>query len=59
MATPFPHLFTPITVGTKTLKHRLIFGAHTTNMSVDGLPMERHLSYYLERAIGGVAMIVV
>ncbi len=28
-------------------------------MSVDGLPLERHFSYYLERAIGGAAMIVV
>lgn len=59
MNTPFRHLFKPITVGARTLKHRLNFGAHTTNMSVDGLPAERHLGYYLERAIGGAAMIVV
>ena len=58
-ATPFPHLFSPIQVGSKTLKHRLNFGAHTANMSAEGLPAERHLGYYLERAIGGAAMIVV
>ena len=58
-ATPFPHLFNPIQVGSKTLKHRLNFGAHTANMSAEGLPAERHLGYYLERAIGGAAMIVV
>ncbi len=52
-------LFNPITVGHKTLKHRLNFGAHTANMAVDGLPAERHLGYYLERALGGAAMIVV
>ena len=57
--TPFKHLFRPIDVGHKTLKHRLNFGAHTANMSVDGLPGERHHGYYLERAIGGAAMIVV
>ena len=51
-ATPFPHLFRPIQVGAKTLKHRLNFGAHTANMSAEGLPAERHLGYYLERAIG-------
>ncbi len=28
-------------------------------MAVDGLPAERHYGYYLERAIGGAAMIVV
>jgi 2,4-dienoyl-CoA reductase-like NADH-dependent reductase (Old Yellow Enzyme family)/pyruvate/2-oxoglutarate dehydrogenase complex dihydrolipoamide dehydrogenase (E3) component len=55
----FPHLFKPIKIGSKTLKHRLNFGAHTTNMSDDGIPGERHLHYYLERAIGGAAMIVV
>ena len=57
--TPFPHLFRPIRVGSKTLKHRLNFGAHTANMSAEGLPAERHLGYYLERARGGAAMIVV
>ena len=57
--TPFPHLFSPVRVGSKTLKHRLNFGAHTANMSAEGLPAERHLGYYLERAIGGAAMIVV
>ena len=55
----FKHLFSPLTLGHKTLKHRLNFGAHTANMAVDGLPMERHHGYYLERAIGGAAMIVV
>ena len=56
---PFPHLFKPLTLRHKTLKHRLTFGAHTANMAEAGLPGERHLNYYLERAIGGAAMIVV
>ena len=59
MTTPFPHLFEPLDLRHKRLKHRLNFGAHTANMSVDGLPMDRHLGYYRERAIGGAAMIVV
>ncbi len=59
MSTPYPHLFAPLRLGSRTLKHRLTFGAHTTNMSVAGLPAERHLGYYLERARGGAAMIVV
>ena len=36
-----------------------MFGAHTANMSEGGLPGARHLGYYLERARGGAAMIVV
>lgn len=59
MTQPFPHLFQPIKVGAKTLKHRLNFGAHTANMSEGGLPADRHLGYYRERAQGGAAMIVV
>jgi 2,4-dienoyl-CoA reductase-like NADH-dependent reductase (Old Yellow Enzyme family)/thioredoxin reductase len=58
-AQPFPHLFQPIEIRGKTLKHRLNFGAHTTNMSDDGLPGDRSLNYYRERAMGGAAMIVV
>ena len=59
MSETFPHLFTPLTIRGTTLKNRLTFGAHTANMSVDGLPGERHLGYYRERAIGGAGMIVV
>ncbi|MFQ5760511.1 MAG: FAD-dependent oxidoreductase, partial [Acidiferrobacterales bacterium] len=55
----FPKLFSPLTLRHKTLKHRLNFGAHTANMSEAGLPSERHLGYYTERARGGAAMIVV
>lgn len=59
MSQPFPHLFQPLALRHKTLKHRLNFGAHTANMSEGGLPADRHLGYYLERALGGAAMIVV
>ena len=52
-------LFQPLQLGHKTLKNRIVFGAHTANMSVDGLPAEQHLGYYLERAMGGAAMIIV
>ena len=57
--TPFPHLFSPLVLRHKTLKHRLNLGAHTANMAEGGLPGERHLGYYTERARGGAAMIVV
>jgi len=59
MATPFRHLFQSLDLRHLTLKHRLNFGAHTANMAEAGLPGERHLGYYLERARGGAAMIVV
>ncbi|MEO8855440.1 MAG: FAD-dependent oxidoreductase [Burkholderiaceae bacterium] len=59
MPKAFPHLFTPLQLRHKTLRNRVVFGAHTANMAEQGLPGERHLGYYLERAKGGAAMIVV
>ncbi len=59
MTHPFPALFQPLQIRHKTLRNRIVFGAHTANMSVNGLPGERHRGYYEERARGGAAMIVV
>lgn len=55
----FKHVFSPIALRHKTLRNRIVFGAHTTNMSELGLPGDQHLAYYRERAMGGAAMIVV
>ena len=57
--THYNNLFQPIALRHKTLNNRIVFGAHTANMSEQGLPGERHRAYYEERAIGGAAMIVV
>ena len=59
MSTLFPHLFSPVQIGCRTLRNRIVFGAHTANMAENGVPTERHIAYYAERAIGGVGMIVV
>jgi 2,4-dienoyl-CoA reductase-like NADH-dependent reductase (Old Yellow Enzyme family) len=56
---PFPHVFEPLTIRHRTLTSRITFGAHTANMSEGGLPGERHIGYYRERALGGAGMIVV
>ncbi len=53
------HVFRPLTLRHRTLRNRIVFGAHTTNMAEGGLPGDRHLGYYLERARGGAAMITV
>jgi 2,4-dienoyl-CoA reductase-like NADH-dependent reductase (Old Yellow Enzyme family)/thioredoxin reductase len=59
MSMKFPRLFSPLKLRSHKLKNRIVFGAHTANMAVEGLPTERHAAYYRERAIGGAAMIVV
>ena len=56
---PFPHVFSPIALRHRTLANRITFGAHTANMGEAGLPGDRHVAYYRERAIGGAGMIVV
>jgi 2,4-dienoyl-CoA reductase-like NADH-dependent reductase (Old Yellow Enzyme family) len=55
----YPHLFAPLEIRGRRLKNRVVFGAHTANMADLGLPGERHLGYYRERARGGAGMIVV
>ena len=55
----FPLLFSPIEIRGHSLRNRIVFGAHTANMSEQGLPGERHLAYYRERAKGGAAMLVI
>ncbi|MFT5502593.1 MAG: 2,4-dienoyl-CoA reductase-like NADH-dependent reductase (Old Yellow Enzyme family), partial [Gammaproteobacteria bacterium] len=57
--TQFINLFQPLDLRHRRLDNRIVFGAHTANMSEQGLPSERHRGYYEERAIGGAAMIVV
>ena len=55
----FPHVFEPVRLRNRTLTSRITFGAHTANMAEGGLPGERHIGYYRERALGGAGMIVV
>ena len=55
----FPHVFTPLTLRHRTLRARINFGAHTTNMAEGGLPGTATSRYYRERALGGAGMIVV
>ena len=55
----FPHVFEPLRLRHRTLASRITFGAHTANMAEGGLPGDRNIGYYRERALGGAGMIVV
>ena len=39
-------LFTPLKIGSITVKNRIVFSAHLTNYAEDFMPSERHLYYY-------------
>ncbi|MEZ5734104.1 MAG: FAD-dependent oxidoreductase [Paracoccaceae bacterium] len=56
--TTHPHLLSPISLRNQRLRNRIVFGAHTANMSDMGLPGPRFGAYLLERALGGAGMIV-
>ena len=53
-----PRLLSPLTLRGHTLRNRIVFGAHTANMSDQGIPGPRAHAYLLERALGGAGMIV-
>jgi len=54
----FPHLFSPLRIGRVTVPNRISFSAHLTNLSKDGLPTERLVSYLAARARGGAGLII-
>ncbi len=56
--THHPRLMQPLQLRGQTLRNRIVFGAHTANMSDQGIPGPRYEKYLLERALGGAAMIV-
>ena len=59
MAEPFPNLFSPLKVGTYTLKNRIMNTGHGAQFKTgDGIPTEQYVAYVRERAKGGVGIIV-
>ncbi len=56
--TQHPRLMSPLRLRDHTLRNRIVFGAHTANMSDQGMPGPRFGKYLLERALGGAAMVV-
>ena len=52
------HLLSPLQLRGQTLRNRIVFGAHTANMSDLGIPGPRVQGYLVERALGGAGMIV-
>lgn len=56
--TSHPRLLSPLQLRGQTLRNRIVFGAHTNNMSDMGIPGPRMEGYFVERALGGAGMIV-
>lgn len=51
-------LLSPVTVGPLSLRNRVFVPGHTTNFGLDNRPTDRHTAYHVERARGGVGLII-
>lgn len=55
----YPHLFSPLKIGTITVRNRLMQTAHAKGFhAADGLTNNRDIYYHAERAKGGIGLIV-
>jgi 2,4-dienoyl-CoA reductase-like NADH-dependent reductase (Old Yellow Enzyme family) len=54
----FPHLFSPLRVGSVTLKNRIFSTGHDTTMPTDFVPNDALVAYHKARAEGGAGLIV-
>lgn len=54
----YEHLLDAIKIGSVTLKNRIMSSAHQTSLTEDHLPTEDFIAYHLERAKGGVGLVV-
>src|SRR5262245_50386237 len=59
MPAPFPHLFSPLRIGSTTLKNRIVSTGHDTVMTEDGLIGDRLIAYHQARAKGQCGCIIV
>jgi 2,4-dienoyl-CoA reductase-like NADH-dependent reductase (Old Yellow Enzyme family)/NADPH-dependent 2,4-dienoyl-CoA reductase/sulfur reductase-like enzyme len=54
----FPNLFSPLKIGTFTVRNRVLSTAHFTGFGARGLPSERHKNYWGSKAWGGIGLII-
>lgn len=54
----YPHLFSPLAIGNVTVRNRIMQTAHGKLFSLFGVDSRRNLDYQVERAKGGLGLIV-
>lgn len=58
MSSQFRYLFSPLKIGSTTVRNRISFSAHLTRFAENWLPTERNAAYLGERAKGGCGLII-
>ncbi|MFL0417653.1 FAD-dependent oxidoreductase [Sphingomonas sp. 179-I 2A4 NHS] len=56
--TAYPNLFSPVVIGGRTLKNRIVHASMSTHFAQGGRVTDRLIDYYANRARGGAAMLV-
>ncbi|MBF8290057.1 MAG: putative NADH:flavin oxidoreductase/NADH oxidase [Chloroflexi bacterium] len=56
---PFPALFSPLRIGSVTLRNRIVSSGHDTVMAIDGKVSDQLVAYQEARAAGGAGLIVI
>lgn len=56
MTSAFKHLLSPLDIGRKTVRNRVLVTAHVPQLAKDGRPQEEYVAYHRARAKGGVGM---
>ncbi|WP_067674470.1 oxidoreductase [Nocardia miyunensis] len=54
----YPLTLSPWTLGSLTMRNRILVGAHGTNYQSGGLPSPRYAAYMAERARGGAGLVI-
>ncbi|MBP6562158.1 MAG: NADH:flavin oxidoreductase [Neisseriaceae bacterium] len=54
----YPHLFEPLTLNQVTIRNRIISTAHAEVYAENGVPTQRYIRYYEEKAKGGLGLAI-
>jgi 2,4-dienoyl-CoA reductase-like NADH-dependent reductase (Old Yellow Enzyme family)/thioredoxin reductase len=52
----YPHLLSPLKIGPKMVRNRVLVTAHVPGLADQGLPGDRYIAYHRARAHGGVGL---
>jgi mycofactocin system FadH/OYE family oxidoreductase 2 len=55
---PYPHLFSPLTIGNVTVRNRIMQTAHVKLWAYDAVDSDRNVAYQAARAKGGAGLLI-
>ncbi|MGI9659663.1 MAG: NAD(P)-binding protein, partial [Gaiellaceae bacterium] len=58
MSEKYPHLFSPLDIGTMTVRNRILQTAHVKLFTHRGVDSARNVAYQVERAKGGAGLLI-